>query len=242
MALGKPEHLGELSKQISELYVSLEDLREGDSMEYLSKVLGQLRELCSTIDLFNQSATAMLVGNEVLPSDIIAASREAESRLSSPNLGDPKVFGKDPRSIEILDSRSHAPLIIGKVYTRNDLRELFKIKAAGLNNGVFRLQDRGEVWLFVTENKSADREQYIDKLVGNVLYWQGQRMGRTDSLIIGHKRNGESLLLFYRRAIYEFDGAGFRYEGSFRYIDHSGGQPTSFVLRRLNSSSGQVVG
>jgi hypothetical protein len=33
---------------------------------------------------------------------------------------------------------------------------------------------------------------------------------------------------------YEFDGAGFGYEGLFDYVSHSGTHPTSFVLRRAS--------
>ena len=124
------------------------------------------------------------------------------------------------------------PLVAGNIYTRNDLRELFGIRDATLNNGVFHVKERQEIWLFVTENKTADREQYADKLTGNMLHWQGQRLGRTDSLVIDHKRSGNRLLLFYRTAKYQFDGAGFRYEGPFEYVSHSGSRPTSFILRR----------
>jgi Domain of unknown function (DUF3427) len=128
------------------------------------------------------------------------------------------------------------PLVTGSIYTRNDLRELFGIHDATLNNGVFRVRERQEVWLFVTENKPADREQYVDKLTGNMLHWQGQRLGRTDSLVIDHKRTGNRLLLFYRTAKYQFEGAGFSYEGPFEYVSHSGSQPTSFILRRQQHS------
>ncbi len=121
---------------------------------------------------------------------------------------------------------------MGDIYTRNKLRELYKIHDATLNNGVFHFKERHEVWLFVTENKQADREQYVDKLVGDTLYWQGQRMGRTDSLIIDHKLNGERLMIFHRRTKYEFEGAAFRYEGAFEYVSNSGSGSTSFVLRR----------
>jgi hypothetical protein len=129
-------------------------------------------------------------------------------------------------------SHDSSGLVMGDIYTRNKLRELYEIHDATLNNGVFHFKERHEVWLFVTENKQADREQYVDKLVGDTLYWQGQRMGRTDSLVIDHKLNGERLMLFYRRAKYEFEGAAFRYEGVFEYVSSSDSGPTSFVLRR----------
>jgi hypothetical protein len=130
------------------------------------------------------------------------------------------------------------PLVAGNIYTRNDLRELFGIRDATLNNGVFHAKERREIWLFVTENKTADREQYVDKLTSNMLHWQGQRLGRTDSLVTNHKQSGNRLLLFYRTAKYQFDGAGFRYEGPFEYVSHSGSQPTSFILRRQTARLG----
>jgi hypothetical protein len=51
-------------------------------------------------------------------------------------------------------------------------------------------------------------------------------------MIIDHGRNGDLLLLFYRTAKYQFEGAGFLFEGSFEYASHSGSFPTSFILRR----------
>lgn len=149
--------------------------------------------------------------------DLRAAMDAAESCLESWRPADP------------------GPLVAGNIYTRNELRELFGIRDATLNNGVFHVKERQEVWLFVTENKTVDREQYVDKLTGNMLHWQGQRLGRTDSLVIDHKRADDRILLFYRTAKYQFEGAGFRYEGVFEYVSHSGSQPTSFILRRLTA-------
>lgn len=200
MPARKPDPLDTVSRNISDLYVALEDFRE----EVLDKT--RLRILA----LFQELRVAM---------------DAAEQHLT--------VAGGIPVSYEVLDLPSYkGPLVVGEVYTRNDLRELFGITDATLNNGIFRPKGRAEVWLFVTENKSADREQYVDKLNRDVLYWQGQRRGRTDPLIIDHKRNGELLLLFYRTAKYQFEGSGFVFEGPFEYVSHSGGLPTSFVLQR----------
>jgi hypothetical protein len=55
-------------------------------------------------------------------------------------------------------------------------------------------------------------------------------------LIIEHAQRGLELLVFYRPSRYVFPGAGFRYEGPFRYESHEGSGPTSFVLRRVASS------
>lgn len=124
-------------------------------------------------------------------------------------------------------------LVPGTVYTRAQLRELFSIKDAALNNGHFIPNGQNAVWLFLTEDKTPDREQYVDRLVGYDLYTEGQRMRRTDRFIIEHRSLGLDLLVFYRKSKSEFPGAGFRLLGSFQYVSHetplSG--PTRFRLR-----------
>ncbi|MQV31035.1 DUF3427 domain-containing protein [Sinorhizobium meliloti] len=137
-------------------------------------------------------------------------------------------------SVRVLadDERTSVRLHMGQVYTRDALRQIFAITDATLNTGVFRPKGTDSVWLFITEEKTADRTQYRDHLEGNILYWQGQSTGRTDRLIIDHGRQGLELLVFYRKRKYEFSGAGFRYLGPFEYVSHHGGLPTSFVLRQ----------
>ncbi|MFK3773385.1 HNH endonuclease [Pseudomonas sp. NPDC089406] len=120
----------------------------------------------------------------------------------------------------------------GMVYTRNDLSTLFDIKDATLKNGIFHPKGFDSVWLFITEHKTSDRTQYTDSLSDNTLHMQGQRLGRTDNLILDHRQLGLELLLFYRRRKYEHPHAGFRYEGTFDYQSHFGSLPTSFTLTR----------
>jgi hypothetical protein len=236
MAADKSDPVVTLSNRLSDLYVGLEDFTEEGSPESLLKVLTLLRDLHMAMEIFDQFAVGVLRRHDVPWSEIapsLGGTREdvlQRLRLAEAESG---VAGRHLAALPVArDSLNKTGLIKGSVYTRNDLRGLFEIRDATLNNGVFHFRERREVWLFVTENKQADREQYVDKLVSDSLYWQGQRMGRTDSLIIDHKRIGENLVLFYRRAKYEFEGAGFRYEGVFEYVSHSGSYPTSFVLRR----------
>jgi len=123
-------------------------------------------------------------------------------------------------------------LTVGQVYTRSELRELFQITDATINTGVFRPSDHDSIWLFVTEQKTADRTQYTDRLDGDVLHWEGQMAGYKDRLIIEHANVGLEILLFYRKSKRELQGSGFRYEGRFRYVSHEGAQPTRFILKR----------
>lgn len=127
---------------------------------------------------------------------------------------------------------SRRQLDIGTVYTRVELQRLFSIKDATIKNGVFHVRDRHEIWLFVTEQKTPDRVQYEDRLIGNELHWQGQTSGRTDALVIRHQQEDNDILVFHRKTKSEFPGAGFRLAGRFDYVSHTGRAPTSFVLKR----------
>ncbi|SFB02379.1 protein of unknown function [Collimonas sp. OK607] len=123
--------------------------------------------------------------------------------------------------------------ISGSIYTRDDLKRILSTQDATINTGVFRPAGFSSVLLFVTKDKTQDRTQYADHLDGETLHWQGQSRGRTDPIIIEHQRRGLELLVFYREQKYEHDGAGFRYEGCFKYVSHSGKEPTDFTLRRV---------
>src|SRR5829696_3357315 len=132
-------------------------------------------------------------------------------------------------------------LVVGAIYTRNELKQMFDIRDATINTGTFRPKGHDSVWLFVTEKKTSDRTQYHDLLDNDVLHWDGQTMGRTDHWIIGHDDQGLELLLFYRKSKSEHPGAGFRYEGPFEYVDHKGSHPTRFTLRRASTLGGVVA-
>ena len=123
----------------------------------------------------------------------------------------------------------------GEIYSRASLRSLFDISDATINNGVFPLRGSASIWLFVTEKKTGDRTPYLDLLEGDTLRWQGQMAGGTDGRIINHQARGQELLVFYRKSKKEHREYGFRYEGPFVYISHSGERPTNFVLSRAGN-------
>ncbi|AJK46015.1 HNH endonuclease [Burkholderia plantarii] len=134
-----------------------------------------------------------------------------------------------------------SPLLTpGHLYRREDLQQLLDTRDATINTGVFRPAGYDSVLLFVTESKTSDRTQYVDKLEGDVLTWQGQEAGRTDAMIIEHAARGLELLLFYRKKKYEYAKAAFRYEGPFRYVSHDGARPTTFVMHRVDVDFAQA--
>jgi hypothetical protein len=123
----------------------------------------------------------------------------------------------------------------GHVYTRDNLRTRFAITASSINNGIFKPAAYDSVWIFVTEQKTADRTQYDDMLAGDILHMEGQTQGGTDHLIKEHVARGLELLLFYRKKKYEHPGAGFTYKGRFLYQSDEGSGPTKFTLRQESS-------
>lgn len=125
----------------------------------------------------------------------------------------------------------------GRIYTREDLRKIFGITDATLNNGIFQPSGEDSIWLFVTAEKPSDRTPYVNVFSGDLLRFQGQTAGRTDRKIIEHRNTGTEILVFYRDETRQYPGGGFHYEGPFEYVSHSGGGPTSFVLRRANERS-----
>lgn len=117
------------------------------------------------------------------------------------------------------------------VYTRNDLIAKFDITDMTINTGIFQPEGHNSIWLFITHQKTQDMTPYVDNIVGDILYWDGQKAGRKDNLIIDHEKNGLELLVFYRRDKKEFSGSGFSYKGRFRYISHTGSNPAHFKLQ-----------
>jgi hypothetical protein len=122
------------------------------------------------------------------------------------------------------------------IYTREELRRLLKTRDATINTGVFRPAGFSSVLIFITKNKPSDRTQYKDRLDGDTLYWQGQTTGRTDTMIVEHEQRDLEVLVFYRDHKSEYPGAGFRYEGAFKYVSHKPGHPSDFVLTRTPMS------
>lgn len=123
-------------------------------------------------------------------------------------------------------------LVCGEIYTRDQLRKEFAITDSTLNTGIFKPQGHDSIWLFITEKKSGDMTEYEDRLEGDNLYWQGQTAGLKDRQIIEHRERDFELVVFYRPEKSSYEGSGFRFEGPFEYVSHSGAAPTNFVLRR----------
>jgi putative restriction endonuclease len=55
-------------------------------------------------------------------------------------------------------------LVVGNIYTREDLKYLFTLADARIKTGVFRPRENQSMWLFVTEDKTNGRRHYKNTL------------------------------------------------------------------------------
>jgi hypothetical protein len=136
---------------------------------------------------------------------------------------------------EVRTLNTAALLQAGTIYSRRDLATRFEIKDATINNGVFRPKGHNSIWLFITNQKTSDRTPYADRLDGDVLDFDGQTQGGTDSLLIDHAVLGLDVLLFYRERKAAYPGYGFRFEGRFRYVTHKRERPKHFTFSRVTT-------
>lgn len=128
--------------------------------------------------------------------------------------------------------RTSEHLVVGRTYSRHQLREQFQITDATINTGIFKPQGHASVWLFITKDKTADRTQYEDRFHGDDLHFEGQTSGRTDPLIREHRERDLEIILFHRERKDERPDYSFRFEGVFEYVGSESGPPTRFHLRR----------
>jgi putative restriction endonuclease len=125
--------------------------------------------------------------------------------------------------------KSSDHLIPGTIYTRQDLREKFKTNDATLNTGIFRPKDHNSIWLLIT----ADNNEYRNSYDGENLSIDGQNKGLKDKILIDHEKNGDEVLLFFRKTKTEHPAGGYRYEGRFKYLSHTATKPAHFHFQRV---------
>jgi hypothetical protein len=171
--------------------------------------------------------------------EALASLKRVEERITRLESMPTRALQIEPVFEDYIRPATKEALEVGQIYSRNQLIDTFHISDGRFYTGVFPFDDES-IWLFVTERKKPDMTQYVDHLRGDILEWDGQTSGRTDSMIINHKNNGKELLLFYRETKDQYPNSGHRFEGLFEFVNHSGSSPTHFILRRVLTSE-QVV-
>jgi putative restriction endonuclease len=105
---------------------------------------------------------------------------------------------------------------VGQSYSRNDLALLWGFKSFhAIARGVVTPKGDNKIVLFVTEEKQASAEQYADRLVNDVLDWEGPNDHFAEERMLCSAKSSEEIHLFHR-AIHHTD---FTYVGQVVVIE-----------------------
>lgn len=128
---------------------------------------------------------------------------------------------------------SPAPLLLGKLYTRPELAQLWGYRSFhAIGRGVFTPSGSAHIVLFVTRQKQASSTPYDDFLSGDCLHWDGEMEHGSDRRIAGAAQNGDTIHLFYR----DIHHTAFRYHGEVRLLQFSErrDRPSEFVFELIH--------
>ena len=120
---------------------------------------------------------------------------------------------------------------VGEPYSRITLAKLWGYDGyQGLARGFVTPKDDNKIILFVTRDKQTSAEQYKDRLVGDILYWEGPNDHYAEDRMNEACHTGDETHVFYR----DTHHSDFIYEGRFTVVscDRLSSQPSKFVLKR----------
>lgn len=120
----------------------------------------------------------------------------------------------------------------GCSYSRQTLAELWGYASFhAIARGVVTPRGDNKIVLFVTKEKQSSAEQYIDRLSGNALEWDGPTDHFAEDRILNADQNGEEVHLFHRERHY----SEFIYIGRLKLMDHvlNSDRPSNFKFTVL---------
>ena len=127
---------------------------------------------------------------------------------------------------------SFAELLLGVDYSRQSLAKLWGYASFhAIARGVVTPRDDNKIVLFVTEEKQSSAEQYVDRLTGRSLEWEGPTDHFAQDRMVDAKANGEEIHLFHRKRHH----SEFTYYGLLEVTSHvaRADRPSTFKFRIL---------
>ena len=124
---------------------------------------------------------------------------------------------------------SFANIQKNSLYSRHTLAELWGYCSFNaIARGVITPSEDNKVVLFVTEEKPAGTVPYQDRLVGNILYWEGPNDHFAEDRMLKAEQTGDEIHLFYRVR----HRSDFTYVGRLALTDKTlkSDAPSSFVF------------
>jgi hypothetical protein len=116
---------------------------------------------------------------------------------------------------------------VGESYSRKTLASIWGYSSFhAIARGVVTPKGGNDIVLFVTEDKQRAAEQYVDRLNGGVLEWEGPTDHFAEERIIAATNSGDEIHLFHR----DRHHSDFFYIGLLQMTSHTSndGKPSQF--------------
>ena len=95
---------------------------------------------------------------------------------------------------------SFTQIVKGSTYSRQTLAELWGYASFhAIARGVVTPRDDNKIVLLVTEEKQSSAEQYVDRLSGDTLEWEGPTDHFAEDRMLRAEQDGEEIHLFHRK-------------------------------------------
>ena len=83
-------------------------------------------------------------------------------------------------------------------YSRQEIAEVLGVQRKAIERGVFTPKGRKSIYLFVTREKQRSQTQYKDRILDDILIWEGERMHGNDKRIVSAAGKRDEISLFFR--------------------------------------------
>jgi hypothetical protein len=111
---------------------------------------------------------------------------------------------------------SFTNISIGQTYSRESLAKEWGYSSFhAIARGVVTPSGDNKIILFVTEKKQSSSTQYVDRLEGVTLFWEGPRDHFAEQRMLNASASGEQIHLFHRKKHHE----EFTYMGTGRVVE-----------------------
>ena len=83
-------------------------------------------------------------------------------------------------------------------YSRQEIAEALGVQRKAIERGVFTPKGHKSIYLFVTREKQRSQTQYKDRILNDILIWEGERMHGNDQRIVNAASRHDKIYLFFR--------------------------------------------
>ncbi len=114
-------------------------------------------------------------------------------------------------------------------YSRKEIADVLGIQSTAMARGVFTPKGRDLIFLFVTRENQRSQIRYQNRVIDDVLVWEGERKHGNDRRIVEAAIKNDEILLFFRSRNHQ----RFVYFGQIHLFRHKlrNDRPSQFMFR-----------